>query len=346
MDAYLNLVCRLRWRIKFTLEGDDYKTYDPHYDMSKPSMADPPILLFYIELTPKKGHAYVHSITANVPANGLMDDTFKLLGPKINELQQFLIDHNYVITATDKNLGLAVSERTWIIDNTLACLHNECEYKQLNSIEATIILDCKCNKMMLLSQHAEVFNWKYGLLDEFLKSQVTAPTKVHHIPHFYGIPKIHKLPVKFRPILPYHSAIQNPAAKFCSKILKPLVEEVLTVIHGSKDLVIKLSQLCLNPGHKFYIVTGDIVAYYSNIPLNVCLEHIQTMLSKWVYCVEGDSNRDWMGFRIKTFLELFNDCLRIGNMELLTQFNREVFQQLNSLAMGIADSPDLTNLYG
>ena len=33
-------------------------------------------------------------------------------------------------------------------------------------------------------------------------------------------------------------------------------------------------------------------------------------------------------------------------MELLTQFDRKIYQQLNGLAMGIADSPDLANLYG
>ena len=81
-------------------------------------------------------------------------------------------------------------------------------------------------------------------------------TSTIHIPCFYGILKIYKLPVKFRPTLSCHSTIQNHAAKFCSKILKPLVAEALTVNQGSKDLVIKLSQLQLVPGAKYYIVTG------------------------------------------------------------------------------------------
>ena len=344
-NAYLDFVRRLRWKIKFTLEGEN-KTYDPDYDVRPPSETEPPILPLYCELALKRGRAYLEKVTANVPSDGLVDDTFKPLGPKLNELRKFMIDHDYVVTATDKNLGLAVSERTWIIENTKACLSNETEYKQLEAADAQRLLDRKCNDMLLLSQAAENYDWKYGSLSEYLKSSITAPGKEHHVPRFYGIPKIHKLPVKFRPILPCHSAIQNPAAKFISKMLKPLVAEALTVIHGSKDLAIKLSQLRLNPGEKYYIVTGDVVAYYPNIPLDVCLTRITEMFREWVLRVEGDENRFWLGSSIERFLEFFSRALEIGNTELLTQFDGQIYQQLNGLAMGVADSPDLANLYG
>ena len=74
-----------------------------------------------------------------------------------------------------------------------------------------------------------------------------------------------------RPIIPCHSAIQNPAAKFCSKKLKPLVKAAPTIIHGTKDLAIKLSKLMIDRHHQRYLVTGDVVAYY-NIPIQHCLD--------------------------------------------------------------------------
>ena len=344
-DAYLDFVRRLRWKIKFTIDGEN-TTYDPDYDVREPSKKKPPVLPFYCELALKRGRAYIHNVTANVPSDGLADDSFKPLGPKVNELRKFMLDNDYVVTATDKNLGLAVSERTWIIKNTLACLSNEKDYKQLSEIEAQQILDRKCNEMLLLAQASENYCWKYGSLDEYLKHLITPPNEKHHIPRFYGIPKIHKLPVKFRPILPCHSAIQNPAAKFCSKMLKPLVEEALTVIHGTKDLAIKLSKLQLNPGSKYYIVTGDVVAYYPNVPLAKCLDRISGMFTDWLLRNESDIHRNWNGLSIDAFLKLFNDALRVGNTELLTQFDGKVYLQLNGLAMGVADSPDLANLYG
>ena len=77
-----------------------------------------------------------------------------------------------------------------------------------------------------------------------------------------------------RPIIPCHSAIQNTAAKYISKILKPIILSALTIIHGTKDLAIKLSNLQLTPGRKFYIVTGDVVAFYPSIPIQKCLEAV------------------------------------------------------------------------
>jgi hypothetical protein len=44
--------------------------------------------------------------------------------------------------------------------------------------------------------------------------------------------------------------------------------------------------------------------------------------------------------------ELFERCLLTGNTNLITQFDNKVYKQLVGLAMGVADSPDLANLYG
>jgi hypothetical protein len=44
--------------------------------------------------------------------------------------------------------------------------------------------------------------------------------------------------------------------------------------------------------------------------------------------------------------EFFRRCLEVGNTKLITQFDGKVYEQLNGLAMGVADSPDLANLYG
>ena len=245
-----------------------------------------------------------------------MDDTFKLLGPKLKMICEFLYDKKYVITPTDKNLGIVVSEQTWILENTQECLSNQQEYMKLDDMTAQLILDEQCNTMLLLSQHAEIFDWRYGSVSKFLSSKVTLPRTDHHILCFYGILKIHKLPVKFQPISPCHSMIQNPAAKFCLKRLKPLVEGALTIIHDTKDLAIKSSKLQLQPGQKFYIITGDVMAYYPSIPLWKCLDHVVDMYSEWFL------NNEKERWYIKDF--------SAKETEL----------------MGIADLSDLANLYG
>jgi hypothetical protein len=151
-----------------------------------------------------------------------------------------------------------------------------------------------------------------------------------------------KEPVKFRPIIPCHSAIQNPAAKYVSKKLKPLVEGSPTIIHGSKDLAIKLSNLVLIPGAQWYVVTGDVVAFYPNIPLENCLNIINQMYLEHYW--GSNPNHDTLSNRLQQ--KLFYDALQIGNTKLVTQFQGDYFEQLRGLAMGVSDSPDLANLYG
>ena len=122
----------------------------------------------------------------------------------------------------------------------------------------------------------EIHNEKWALISKdllnFLRSRITEKKQKHVVPTFYSILKIPKQPIKIRPIIPCHSAIMNPIAKYILKQLKPLIERLPTIIHGSKDLVIKLFKLSLTPGRHWYVVIRDIVVFYPNIPLNKCLD--------------------------------------------------------------------------
>jgi hypothetical protein len=208
--------------------------------------------------------------------------------------------------------------------------------------EANNILAEKCSQMHALSTRA-LDNWELGKqLAEFLRSKITLKGKTHHIPTFYGIPKIHKVPTKMRPIIPCHSAIMNPAAKFASKRLKPIVESAPTVIHGTKDLAQKLSKLRIDPSRQWWIVTGDVVAFYPNIPLRQCLNIVSELHFDHYFAGQPEPysqhNSDLQSF--------FEAALETGNTQLLTQYQGQIYEQLNGLAMGVATSPDLANLFG
>ena len=155
------------------------------------------------------------------------------------------------------------------------------------------------------------------------------------VPTFYGVPKVHKKPVKMRPIVPCHSNAQAPAARYVSKQLQPLIDQCMFVLKGSKDLSIKLSQLRLPRGRKAWIISGDIVAYYPNIPLKKCLADVAKM------CRIGFADTMTPEER-----HLFFSCFFLANKDLIIDFNGESAVQIRGLAMGIACSPDIANLYG
>ena len=125
--------------------------------------------------------------------------------------------------------------------------------------------------------------------------------------------------------------------KDLSKLLKPIIESVPTNIKGTKDLALKLSKLELPCKCTWYFVTGNVVAFYPNIPLDKCLHIVQ---QQYEYCYGNETDEE------KSQTTLFVDTLKTGNKNLILQYNNQYFLQKNSLAMGVSDSPDLATLFG
>lgn len=341
--SWMDFQRRLRWRLLFSFRSDDNITYDPDYDVKNKSVKVPTHRLpKYIELGLIKGRIFVRDTISKIPESTNLG-TYKPLEPKLGLLKSFLLDNKYVVTGTDKNLGIAVSESAWIRKMSLEVVSNTKDYKVLSKVQAEIILNKKHTEMITIAEIAEVaYALEASNLPDFLRSKLTKPGAEHHIPVFYGIPKIHKYPVKFRPIIPCHSAVQNPAAKFVSKKLKPIINKAPTVIHGTKDLAIKLSKLHLQPGRKLYIVTGDVVAFYPNVQLDKCLDIVFQYYMDHYF---GDV-QDHDSYANLEVQKVFRRALHVANEELITQYDGQIYQQLRGLAMGVADSPDLANLYG
>ena len=300
----------------------------------------PPLLPPYMEFGLSMGRRFVTNTIAKIPAED-EGSILKSLAPSPRQVQEFLVSNNYIVTNTDKNLGIAVSERTWIIEKCLDLLSDRSNYEQLNPLTAEQILSKQCTDMEIIAGLCERDLLNGNQIGKFMRHRITRPKEKHAVPVFYGIPKIHKEPVKMRPIIPCHSAIQNPAAKYISKKLKPLIKAAPTIIHGSKDLAIKLSKIELNVGRQYYIITGDVVAFYPNIPLQHCLDIVTELYETFEY----GANKATTETELKE-MQIFIMCLQTGNVNLITRFQEFFYRQKRGLAMGVADSPDLANLFG
>lgn len=83
--------------------------------MSVPSEKTPPKLLCYLNIGLIRGQNFVCNMISNIP-NELDKGVLSLLTPDWNEIKEFLLNSNYVVMNTDKNLGLAVLKHDWILD--------------------------------------------------------------------------------------------------------------------------------------------------------------------------------------------------------------------------------------
>ena len=339
---------RIRWRIYFSFKEGVDKPFDPDYYVDESKNAPGPSLPKWMEEGLKLGTDYVDTTSNNIPDSVTKGARKGAFHPKVKVLRQFLTDNNYVVTMTDKNLGLAVSERDWLIRNEKSLLHDPRNYRLLDKKVADAMMSEKATQLSLLSRLSQnVPLYEVLKLDKYFISLCTGAEHVY--PQFYVIPKIHKTPTGFRPIIPCHSVCFNTAAKYCSKELKPIVQSTPSIIHGTKDLFTRLSQLVLDKNRSWYFVTGDVVAFYPNIPLEECIDIVSNMYSDWVlnnidFNPDQHSFKQWMD-NPRGRIDVFKFALETGNTKLIAQHGEEYYLQLNGLAMGVADSPDLANLF-
>ena len=313
--------------------------YDPDFEVPHLHKGKTPQLPPYLKQGINHRRVFINKMIRNIPEDE-SKDTYKLFSPKPHQIEQFLVANNYVITNTDKNLGIVVSERTWLIEKCLDLLSDDKNYIFIDPLTAIQKLDTKYTEMEVIASLAEAHLPNGKQIGNYLRHLITPPKEKHNVPLFYGIPKIHKEPIKMRPIIPCHSAVQNPAAKYVFKMLKPIIQSAPSIIHGTKDLAIKLSKIHLSTNQKFYLITGDVIVYYPSIPIEKCIditcEFYMEHYHKGVTPTDDTKLHE---------AHIFLRCLHVGNRELILRYKDKMYLQKHSLAMGVADSPDLANLF-
>ena len=341
-DAWSDFKDRLRWRVFFAAQevksGPNLDDFDPDYVIPKKRKdffdgeRESPA---YIETGLERGDAYVNSYISNVMPT-LQATSKRLNLVWLDGLKAFLEEHNYIVTPTDKNLGVAVIESTWAIEQTRKLWNDPLSYRKISPAERQMALEKKHDVVRHCAKLAHNLGRKQLAL--YLRSKIPeSDLEESVVPRFYGVPKCHKRPVKMRPIVPCHSNAQAPAATYVSKMLKPLIRAQPYILHGSKHLAQRLEALQLNRYRKKWIISGDVVAFYPNVPLQSCLK----IVAQWWLRTEGQKEGV-----TKEDTQLFLSCFFAANRELLIDFDDESAIQIRGLAMGIACAPDLANLYG
>jgi len=137
-----------------------------------------------------------------------------------------------------------------------------------------------------------------------------------------------------------------------SKILKGTVKTKQGIIHRSKDLALKLHSLkSLSPAKfdgkeikRLYFISGDIVAFYSNINIQKVYQIASNYLTEYYSSFGKEFDLDWVPHNVNN-IHIFREALSIANKNLICQFNRKIYQQVRGLTMEVASSLDFANLY-
>ena len=110
-DAYNNFEERLQWGLLFAFTAGEKCFYDPDYEVPHVRKGKPPVLLQYLELGFQKGCIFVNQMIWKIPKEEAEEAMacYKSMKLKTTILKEFLLDNEYIVMNTDKNLGVAVS---------------------------------------------------------------------------------------------------------------------------------------------------------------------------------------------------------------------------------------------
>ena len=345
--AWNNWVNSLKWRIYFETVGRADEPYDPDYALQKDTVECPYVMPQHVEMGIREGLGELLrqiNMPAKTPIIPKEDQWI------IEKLQGHLRQHKLLVTASDKNLGSVVMSVDWYHKNCRNfLLHNPTVFEKIPvwvaeslNTETWIDIDAIAEMEIIgedvVPLHSEASPYKFTKQEvEWLRS---SKELVNNFPEFSGLPKIHKKPFAFRPIVPCHSVVSGPPAKMLSKMLKPAIKATWSIIRNSGEVASKLSSIKLDPTKKVYLLSADVVSCYTNIPLEKLPEVCERALYKYPNHKE----------RLLSDMRLSKKLCRIANDRLVFSYTNELgikeyYLQRKGLAMGVACSPDLANLF-
>ena len=152
-------------------------------------------------------------------------------------------------------------------------------------------------------------------------------------PQPYGLPKIHKPEVPWRPIV---SSIDSPTynlAKFLTRIISSLLGKTSTFVKDSGDFVEKTRSIRLEEGS--ILVSFDVTSLFTKVLIAEALEVIGKRLE------EQEAEERNLTLSVASIKRLLHLCLK----STYSMWNNRFYQQKEEVAMGNPLSPVVANIY-
>lgn len=261
----------------------------------------------------------------------------RLPAPMRAALRALREDDSIVIKPADKNLGTAIVDTSWYIEETKRQLGDTKVYRRLDDARATIKRSYAYLRLLL--RHADELFLPNKVprqltpLARFLlqDDKASGATTESRISKFYLIVKMHKTPVTGRPIVSTCASHSAAAARWVDAKLQPIMKKQMSYIQDSSDLLltIETTKLPLD----IILLTADVESLYPSIPLYEALTKIRTLLyndPEW-----GDAKDTWLLMEIMQWV-LFNNVFDFADTSWL---------QLRGTAMGSPLAVVFANLY-
>lgn len=251
----------------------------------------------------------------------------------ITKIKKYCFENKLIIQPADKNQGLTAMTKEWYIECIESMLNDKENYTiqspDLNSIRYTIL--------SMLEQY------KYrgpiaGACNRDLRGYYERrQSSTYKLPYFQGLPKIHKTPITFRPIIPNVDWITTKLSQYMSKWLTAIMKAYPWVILNSSDCLTTLGESQFFHSEKTLLITADVVSLYTNIDIREGIDTVCQLLSDNIDLYDDQIYPEDIPF--------FKDSLSIILDNNYFQFGNTTFRQIKGTAMGTNMAPAYANLF-
>lgn len=247
----------------------------------------------------------------------------KLRRPKhshvLDKFVKWLRDNDLMVILADKNLGAVIVYRKWYDDQVMSHLNDETTYTKVDQPDPKKI-DAELRSILR----------RHGIHDGDTRRQILPNLNSIKLPNFYILAKLHKTPVKSRPIVPSHSWITTHASQYVNDKLQPLLKNFPWVLENSIEAINKLS--ATHVADDELLVSLDVESLYTNIDIDLGISNVEHILWKYSdYPIEEQ--------------ELLLDLMRWICNNNYFSFKGEFYRQCKGVAMGTNFAPIFANLF-
>lgn len=261
-------------------------------------------------------------------------------------LQELQADVSLIIANADKGLGpVAVKIQKYIAD-ALVHLEDESTYDIISSDEAKslttqIVRDIDAwidafqpytsseRKKGVKRIHAGALREKEA---QFIRVKTYEALRKSPNAFFYVLYKLHKNPVKTRPVCSTCGSIAEAIGKYVDKLLRPIAQSQRSFFRDTFVLKQRLDQVQLPPNALLF--TMDATSMYSNIDSNAALEVLSEYLRRPNIMEQFDYNADCL-------IEAIGIVLRSN----IIKFGDIFAVQKKGVAMGICPAPSIAIIF-
>ena len=249
---------------------------------------------------------------------------------ELRTLKQLTRNKNRIFLRSDKG-------NVWVILDTpdyIAACTSHLENPAIYEIIPSSNISTTCNNLQNVLNHAR----SCGHITQYQLKNMSKRLHISDPSQFYALPKIHKpqdkwiIPHKLPPIRPIISSCKTyskPICEYLNSILFPIVKAQPFIIHSTDTFISTVAGI--KSEKDLILVTMDVEALYTNIPLDKAIRILSVFLSK------SGTNPPFNSFIISLLSHL------LKNNEFT--FNSTLYKQIKGIAMGLGIAPNIANLY-